>query len=123
VQPDNPFADSLGSFREPIAVPVDEPNAGTLMHVCFNRAWLPSILGSLLQLLQQATWRTDDPDLLHTAQLRSCLLIDMFMSEWCEMTTGMIAFFAIKEVNQTSKTLVTICIMTNSNSIICHGLF
>lgn len=94
MQPDDPFAESLGSFRQAIPVPVNEPNAGTLMHVCFNREWLPSILGALLQLLEQATWRTDDPDALHLAQLRSCLLIDMFMSEWCEMTVGMIAFFA-----------------------------
>jgi microcystin-dependent protein len=88
------FAAPLSSFREPTETPADDPNAGVLHSVCFNRAWLPLILGALLQLAQDTNWNTEDESAKALAQGRAQLLLDMFMQGWCEMTTGMVAFFA-----------------------------
>lgn len=92
--PENPFAVPVSSFRQPTSVPADDPNAGTLHSVCFNKAWLPLILGALQQLAQDSTWDTTDETALTLAQNRAQLLFDMFINGWCDMATGMIAFFA-----------------------------
>lgn len=92
--PQNPFAEPMPSFQLPAEVPADEPNAGTLVSVCFNQDWLGLILGALQQLAQDTNWNTTDETALALAQARAQTLFDMFIRGWCDMTSGMITFFA-----------------------------
>lgn len=92
--PPNPFGVPLSSFQEPIETPADDPNAGVLHSVCFNVAWLPIILGALQQLAQDTNWKTSNETQQALAQARAQLLFDMFIRGWCDMTSGMVTFFA-----------------------------
>lgn len=62
--PPGPFADSVGSFRQPVDPPTAGPFDSPLFEVCINRDWLPFIAGALKQLLLQSTWtELSDSDL------------------------------------------------------------
>jgi hypothetical protein len=78
------------SFQNPVPVPDQDPAAGTLISVCFNAAWLPYIIGSLKQLLQDTTWDTADPSVLALAIEQSTNLIGLFQEGLCTVTTGTI---------------------------------
>jgi len=78
VYPDEPFAEGRGSFLRPVLPPPFEPGASPTKTVAVNCSWLPYIRGALMQLLLQATWKTDDPAALLLAQERVFNLIDLF---------------------------------------------
>lgn len=48
------------SYQEPVAIPADAPGDGPGVSVCFNRGWLPYVIGCLLQLAQPAAWDSTD---------------------------------------------------------------
>lgn len=56
----SPFAQARSSFEEPVTPPDVDPDAGGLISVSFNPAWLPYVLGALTQLQQPSTWDGDD---------------------------------------------------------------
>lgn len=80
--PDQPYADSRGSFRRPVPLPLFDPSASPTLTFSVNCAWLPYIRGALQQLLLQATWATDNPTALLTVQSQAFNLIDIFQE--CE---------------------------------------
>lgn len=45
-----------GSFQQPVPLPAALPGEPPLVTVCFNRDWLPYILGAFLQLTLSSTW-------------------------------------------------------------------
>lgn len=72
------YAPSVGSFRRPVPLITDEPDATPTVSVSIACSWLPYIRGSLQQLLLEATWATDDPAALLIQQQRVFKLIDLF---------------------------------------------
>jgi len=64
------------SFNVPVPPPDSDPDEGSQVTVCFAEAWLPYILGSLMQLRLQSTW-IGDADTVLLAQTRAALLMDM----------------------------------------------
>ena len=92
--PDDPDYGPSGSFQWPIVAPADDPDAGVLVHVDFAAAYLPMILGCLLQLLEQSTWDTTDDATLLLAQERADQLIQMFAGGNLVYQPGMIISFA-----------------------------
>jgi microcystin-dependent protein len=94
VLPDDPEAEALSSFQVPTEPPASDPDAGDMVHICFSAAWLPYVLGAVMQLFEQTTWETDDPDLLLLTQQRVDKLLYLMTQECQEMPTGMVAFFA-----------------------------
>jgi len=77
VFPDTGWAPSTGSFAVPVPAPITDPDAAPTKTVTINCDWLPYIRGALLQLVIQATWKTDIVDLTLT-QMRAMTLISMF---------------------------------------------
>lgn len=76
--PDNTIRPLHGSFQQAIPVPLDDPDAGDQVCVSFARSWLPMVLGSLYQLLQEASYDTSDAVALQLAQDRANTLIYLF---------------------------------------------
>lgn len=93
MQPDDIEGYPVSSFQFPIEVPADDPDAGTFFYVGFNEDYLPAIIGSLYQLLQQFTWNTDDPAILELAQQRSSELIYMFQEGVSMFPTGSVVSY------------------------------
>lgn len=75
--PDAPWAEAQGSFPQPLPVPTVDPDASPLQSLSINCQWLLYIRGALWQLVQQATWDTEDPAVLLLAQQRAMTLIAM----------------------------------------------
>jgi Concanavalin A-like lectin/glucanases superfamily len=68
-----------GSFEEPVTPPGSAPLAAPLVSVCFSAAWLPYVLGALLQLAQPSSWEVAD-DAARAAVLADVTdLINAFM--------------------------------------------
>jgi len=71
----------INAFRTPVPiypVPIDVIDADPqddMVFCGFNRAWLPAVLGALASLKLQATWDTDDPDVMATTLQRVDTLI------------------------------------------------
>jgi microcystin-dependent protein len=93
MRPDEVEPEPVSSFQTPIAPPASDPDAGDLIQVCFAKSWLPFVLGCLEQLLQQSTWKTDDPDVLSLAQSRADALIYLFVEGCSGMLAGVIVDF------------------------------
>jgi microcystin-dependent protein len=89
------FDEGVSSFPWPVPLVVIDPDVDPLISVSFNSFWLPYILGSLTQLVQQTTWDTADPGDLTLVQARAMSLLSQF-SQAIDMTTppGMIAPYA-----------------------------
>lgn len=85
------YPEAVGSFRQPVDVPGVEPDAGSLVYVCFSATWQPYIIGCLKQLLLQRTWNTTDPDVLWTTQQQAFKLIEQFKGG-CLATGSILAF-------------------------------
>lgn len=94
MQPDNSVPFPVGSFPQPVPVPQPDPDSDPLVHVDFAASWLPLVIGSLLQLLEQPTWDTSDPTALHTAQLQANTLIAIFQESIPVYPPGLISYFA-----------------------------
>jgi len=75
--PDEPYALGRGSFLRPVPPPLGEVDASPTKTVAVACEWLPYIRGSLMQLLLQASWDTNDPAQLLLAQERAFQLIDL----------------------------------------------
>jgi len=75
---DEPWAPARGSFGTPVLPPTVDPDASPTKAFTISCQWLPFIRGALLQLVLQATWKTDDPAVRLLAQQRAMLLIAMF---------------------------------------------
>ena len=72
------FPTAETSFPVPVPAPTVEPDdQSDIVSVCFNRAWLPVVLGALQQLTQQAAWQGTALE-VSAANERAQLLIDMF---------------------------------------------
>jgi len=78
LEPDWPVPYPKPSFLFPIEVPGTDPDATPTKSIEVACAWLPFIRGALFQLVQQATWATDDPAVLLLAQQRAMTLISLF---------------------------------------------
>jgi hypothetical protein len=76
--PDSPYAKPIGSFREPVPLPLVDANAEPVLYIPINCAWFPYIIGALKQLLLQATWDTNDPNALNLVQMRVFTLMSEF---------------------------------------------
>jgi hypothetical protein len=50
-----------GSFTAPVAVPGADPGDAPLICIEINAAWVPYVVGALMQLVQPTTWATTDP--------------------------------------------------------------
>jgi len=94
LRPDDPNADQVGSFQEAISVPACDPDAGTLVSVCYNQDYTPFILGCLLQGLQRMSWDTPDDPAALLAEERVNNLMYLFQTGCDDMPTGAIAWFA-----------------------------
>ena len=66
------------SFQQPVVPPDAEPDDTPAVSVCFAQAWLPYVIGALMQLIQPTTWDTTDPTVLQTALERATALQEMF---------------------------------------------
>lgn len=51
-----------GSFQQPVPIPASLPGDSPLVQVCFNRDWLPYLLGCLFQLTLATTWQANSQD-------------------------------------------------------------
>lgn len=78
-----PFAHPISSFNVPVPLIESDPDEGDMISVCFNRDYLPYILGALSQLELQSTWKTDDPEAVRIMQEKISVLEGMFASEAC----------------------------------------
>jgi len=56
-----------GSFQQPVTIPASPPGAPDLVQVCFNKDWLPYVLGCLFQLTLSTTWQASTQDELLSA--------------------------------------------------------
>jgi len=72
----NPLA--LSSFRTPVPLPTQDPDADPTVSITFACSWLPYIRGALMGLTMQYTWPQGDPDAVLLAQQRAMTLISMF---------------------------------------------
>lgn len=75
--PDSGYAHAVGSFPNPLPLPVQDPDASPNKSFTIACSWLPYVRGALQQLLLQSTWDTDDPVLLNLVQSRAFSLIAM----------------------------------------------
>ncbi len=65
------------SFPFPVDAPVASARTGALWYVAFSEAWLPVILGCLLQLFQETTWNGNETQ-VQTAIAQAQDLMCMF---------------------------------------------
>lgn len=79
--PDDPNAYPLSSFQSPVSIPDVEPGDTPLETIQINSVWLALLRGCAKQLLQQSTWRTDDPGDLNHAQEMAFELIDLLQDQ------------------------------------------
>jgi microcystin-dependent protein len=91
MNPDDPNAQPVGSFRVPVVPPSTDPDLEPLVGVCFNEDWLPFVIGALKQLSLQTTWDTGAGPTLELTQDRVANLIFQF-GEGCPQVffSGMI---------------------------------
>ncbi len=73
------FSPPRSSFQRPVPLVFVSPDDTPDHTVCFNRAWLPYVLGSLSQLMLQSTWNTDDPEVLANQISRANILRSLFI--------------------------------------------
>ena len=69
---------SRGSFAEPVAIPATSPADGPLLYLPANEAWVPLILGAMMQLILPSTWDTTDPAALREVQTQ----VTDLMASW-----------------------------------------
>lgn len=77
----------VSSYRFPVQPPESDPDSGDLVCVTFSRDWLPFVIGSLSQLMQATTWKTDVVPLEDTIN-RVGDLINLFSSVSCMYITN-----------------------------------
>lgn len=58
----NPARLAPGSFQQPIPIPAHSPSVPDLVTVCFNKDWLPVVLGCLIQSTLATTWQGSQDD-------------------------------------------------------------
>jgi microcystin-dependent protein len=90
--PDRANPIPVGSFRVPFALPVSEPDDGTLVSVAFSFAWLPYVMGALKVLLLQSTWDYTTQAELDQAQGQANNLLDIFAGY--STMTGQVSLWA-----------------------------
>lgn len=74
-----PQPEPQSSYELPVQLVLVDPDDTPDHQVCFRREWLPYVLGSLQQLLQDTTWKTTDESALNLVQARSQQLISQFI--------------------------------------------
>lgn len=67
-----------GSFAEPVAIPATSPADGPLLYLPANEAWVPLIIGAMMQLILPSTWDTTDPAALREVQTQ----VTDLMASW-----------------------------------------
>ena len=77
-----------GSFQQPVPIPASLPGSPDLVSVCFNRDWLPYVLGSLFQLTLSTTWLASTQDELNNALQMANDLILIFQLAKSECFTS-----------------------------------
>ncbi len=78
--PPTDFPKPTPAFQSPLPVPTNDPDEGTQWCVQFNEDYLPLVVGALLELTNQATWDTTDPDVSLLAQNRAMSRIALFQT-------------------------------------------
>lgn len=73
----NPYRKSVTPYRVPLPVPICDPDFNPVS-VAVSCQWLSYIVGALSILKEQATWDTDDPDVITEAIGRANDLIAIF---------------------------------------------
>lgn len=81
------FPRPVSSFQRPVPLVLVDPTDGPIHKVCFNKEWLPYVVGSLYQLLLQSTWDSTDRAALGLVRSRALQLISEFM-DGCTDTGG-----------------------------------
>jgi hypothetical protein len=76
--PNSPFNSPVSSFQTPVQPPGVDPDQGDQVGVIFSAKWLPFIIGSLFQLLQQTTWIVASDGELNIVQGQAFDLINLF---------------------------------------------
>lgn len=66
------------SFPEPLVPPSVDPDSGPTVQVCVSQAWVPYIIGALLQLVQPVIWDVPDEATLQLTIERATDLMAMF---------------------------------------------
>jgi hypothetical protein len=79
---------SPGSFQQPVPIPTAAPGQPSLIQVCFNRDWLPYVLGCLFQLTLNTTWIAADQSELNSALQAANDLILIFQKALAQCNTG-----------------------------------
>lgn len=75
----NPESFSVrSSYTEPVADPGTAPGDGPLRQLNVNAAWVPYIIGCLMQMVQPLAWTTTDPTALADLLGRVTDLMNMF---------------------------------------------
>jgi hypothetical protein len=69
-----------GSFQQPVPVPVPAPDEGSQVCIQFGAAWLPYVLGCLLQLTMNTTWAVASDAELEAALQQANRLIYLFQN-------------------------------------------
>jgi hypothetical protein len=65
-----------GSFQRPAPIPASAPGSPDFVTVCFNKDWLPYVLGSLFQLTLNTTWQAaNDAELRNALQMANDLIL------------------------------------------------
>jgi hypothetical protein len=65
-----------GSFQQPVPIPASKPGSPDFVQVCFNKDWLPYILGCLFQLTLSTTWSAaTDAELKNALQMANDLIL------------------------------------------------
>lgn len=77
-----------GSFQQPVPIPAHLPGAPDLVQVCFNKDWLPYILGCLFQLTLSTTWIASSEDELNQALGEANNLILIFQQALASCTVS-----------------------------------
>lgn len=68
-------------FKLPLQAPLPDPNSGEFAFVCFNKAWLPAILGALTALQDITTWKGSENDIETTVKRAGDLLYRFYGQE------------------------------------------
>lgn len=84
--PDTDYPKPVGSFPNPVTIPESDPLSGDQTCVTFSKAWLPYVLGCLMQLELSSTWKYATSDELALAKSYGDMLLDQFMKGGCDVS-------------------------------------
>jgi len=119
VFPDQDWAESKASFGRPVLPPNFDPSASPTRTFTINCSWIPFIRGALLQLVEQATWKTDDPDVLTLAQMRAMTLISLFD----ECSSLVLPFSCDFDIESSSDGSPFVCADNSATDPVCSSVF